>query len=47
MASAAAAFVAVGIIPDMADNVVEVAAQPLIFLGVLGRAVPVRPWRHY
>ena len=30
----------VGIIPDVADNVVEVAAQPLIVLGVLGRVVP-------
>ena len=38
MASAAAAFVAVGIIPD--DTVVEVAAQTLI-VGVLGLTVPV------
>ena len=38
LASAAAAFVAVGIIPD--DTVLEVAAQTLI-VGVLGLAVPV------
>ena len=38
LASAAAAFVAVGIIPD--DTVVEVAAQTLI-VGVLGLTVPV------